>query len=57
MDFEDIHPMAAFLALLGSGITIFMMKVAGADIGFIWKILTPIATFFACFFLAQKMFT
>ena len=55
MDFEDINPMAVFLGIAGAGITLFMMKYGGAEISFFWKLLTPIATFFACFFLVQKM--
>ncbi len=55
MDFEDINPVAFMLGLGGAGITLFMMKFGGTGIPLFWKVLTPIATFFVCFFMVQKM--
>ena len=59
MDLDDISPAAVILALVGAVVTIIMFKIAGAsgkvEIGFIWKILTPVLTFIACFFLVQRM--
>ncbi len=59
MDFEDINPIAVIFGIVGAALTLFMMRgvfgFGGVDIGLMWKILTPIVTFFACFFLVQKM--
>ena len=50
MDFDmELNPFALGMAFIASLITLAMFKFAGFggdfDIGLIWKILTPIATF------------
>ncbi len=55
MDFEDINPMAVVFGIAGAFITVMMARYSGAEITLFWRILTPIATFFASFFLVQRM--
>ncbi len=55
MDFEDISPVAVVFGLVGGAIALFMGRVSGEGISLLWRILTPIATFFASFFLVQRM--
>lgn len=56
MDFEDINPLAVAFGLAGAAITIIMSRFGGEGIGFIWKILTPIVTFFVSYLVTAKMF-
>ena len=59
MDIEDVSPAAVFLALIGAVIVIVMMSIANKNadvtITLFWRVLAPIATFFACFFLVNRM--
>lgn len=55
MDLEDINPIAVVFGLVGAFITMMMARYSGAEITLFWKILTPIATFFASFAIVQRM--
>ncbi len=55
MDIEDINPIAVVLGLAGAMITVFMGRVSGEGISLFWRILTPIVTFFASYFLVHRM--
>jgi hypothetical protein len=59
MDIEDISPAAVLLGLVGALIVIVMMSIThnseGVSIGLFWRVLAPIATFVACFFLVNRM--
>lgn len=55
MDFEDINPLAVVFGFAGAMITVMMGRYGGEGIPMLWRILTPIATFFVSFFLVQRM--
>jgi len=54
MELDEINPIALVLALIG-GFAGFIMVRRMEGIQLMWKVLTPILTFVACFFLVQKM--
>lgn len=59
MDLDDISPAAVILGLIGALIVVVMMSWAGRNpdvtIGIFWKVLSPLLTFVACFFIVQRM--
>ena len=59
MDIEDVSPAAVILGLVGALIVIVMMGITNRNenvtIGLFWRILSPIATFVACFFVVNRM--
>ncbi len=55
MDIEDVNPIAVAFGLAGAMITVFMGRVSGEGISLLWRILTPIATFFASYFIVHRM--
>ncbi len=56
MDFEDINPLAVAFGIGGAFITVIMARFGGEGISLFWRFLTPVATFFVCYFLTAKMF-
>lgn len=58
MDISDIHPIAVIAGAVGAFIGFILIKrMTGADysIGFLWRVLTPIACGIGSFFIVQKM--
>lgn len=64
IDLEDIHPLAVVFGIAGALIGLFMIKSMQGfnptgeeyNIGIIWKILIPVVTGVASFFMTNKMF-
>ncbi len=65
MDLSDIHPLAVVAGVIGIGIGIYTVKIAGGggmavgevnmELGIIWKVLIPIACGLGGWFIVQKM--
>lgn len=53
-DMESINPIAVVFAILGALISLFVMK--NVEVNMIFKILTPIATFVACYIITSFQF-